>query len=82
MPLGGQARPEEVAPVIGWFLHPENTKVSGQVLFVDGAGEALMRVEDIWAGSLASPHRQSPTAVAPARKPEQRASESAQPAAG
>jgi hypothetical protein len=52
MPLGGQARPEEVAPVIGWFLHPENTKVGGQVLFVDGAGEALMRTEDIWAGSL------------------------------
>jgi hypothetical protein len=52
MPLGGQARPEEVAPVIGWFLHPENTNVSGQVLFVDGAGEALMRVADIWAGSL------------------------------
>jgi NAD(P)-dependent dehydrogenase (short-subunit alcohol dehydrogenase family) len=64
MPLGGVARPDEVAPVIGWFLHPENTKVSGQMLFVDGGGEALMRVEDVWDGSLRQP---SPSPETPIR---------------
>jgi NAD(P)-dependent dehydrogenase (short-subunit alcohol dehydrogenase family) len=49
MPLGGTADPEEVAPVIAWFLRPENTKVTGQLLFVDGGGEILMRGEDVWA---------------------------------
>jgi hypothetical protein len=38
--------------VISWFLSPENTKVTGQLLFVDGGGEVLMRGEDIWAGSI------------------------------
>ena len=51
MPLGGTAYADEVAPVIGWFLGPENTKVTGQLLFVDGGGEVLMRGEDIWMGS-------------------------------
>src|SRR4051812_13718001 len=49
MPLGGQAVPEELAPVIGWFLSPENTKVTGQLLFVDGGGETLLRGDDIWS---------------------------------
>lgn len=48
MPLGGRAVPEDIAPVIGFFLSPENTKVTGQVLMVDGGGEILMRGEDIW----------------------------------
>jgi NAD(P)-dependent dehydrogenase (short-subunit alcohol dehydrogenase family) len=48
MPLGGQAAPEELAPVIGWFLSPENTRVTGQLLFVDGGGETLLRGDDIW----------------------------------
>ena len=48
MPLGGTADAEEVAPVIGWLLSPENTKVTGQLLFVDGGGEVLLRGEDIW----------------------------------
>lgn len=48
MPLGGVAEPGEVAAVIGWLLSQENTKVTGQVLFVDGGGEALIRSHDIW----------------------------------
>jgi NAD(P)-dependent dehydrogenase (short-subunit alcohol dehydrogenase family) len=52
MPLGGMADAGEVAPVISWFLSPDNTKVTGQLLFVDGGGEVLMRGEDIWAGSI------------------------------
>jgi NAD(P)-dependent dehydrogenase (short-subunit alcohol dehydrogenase family) len=48
MPLGGVAEAHEVATVIRWFLEPTNTKVTGQVLFVDGGGELLMRGDDIW----------------------------------
>jgi NAD(P)-dependent dehydrogenase (short-subunit alcohol dehydrogenase family) len=47
MPLGGTARPEEVAVVIAWFLSQENTKVTGQTLIVDGGGELLMRGNDL-----------------------------------
>jgi len=49
MPLGGQAVASDIAPAIGFFLSPENTKATGQVLMVDGGGEALMRGEDIWS---------------------------------
>lgn len=48
MPLGGQASPDELATTIGWFLAPENTKIAGQLLFVDGGGEPLLRGDDIW----------------------------------
>jgi NAD(P)-dependent dehydrogenase (short-subunit alcohol dehydrogenase family) len=48
MPLGGVANAREVATAICWFLEPANTKVAGQVLFVDGGGELLMRGDDIW----------------------------------
>ena len=48
MPLGGVAAAEEVASVISWFLSVENTKVTAQVLFIDGGGEVLMRGEDLW----------------------------------
>lgn len=45
MPLGGIA---EAAEVISWFLAEGNTKVTGQLVFVDGGGETLMRGDDIW----------------------------------
>ena len=48
MPLGGVANTREVATVISWFLGQANTKVTGQVLFVDGGGELLTRGDDIW----------------------------------
>lgn len=48
MPLGGQASSDELATTIAWFLAPENTKVAGQLLFVDGGGETLLHGDDIW----------------------------------
>lgn len=53
MPLGGRAVAADIAPVIAFFLSPENTKVTGQLLFVDGGGEVLMCREDIWEHSRA-----------------------------
>jgi 3-oxoacyl-[acyl-carrier protein] reductase len=35
-PLGRVGEPEEVASAIRWFLAPENSWVTGQVLAVDG----------------------------------------------
>ena len=35
-PLGRIGEPDEVASAIRWFLSPENSWVTGQVLAVDG----------------------------------------------
>ncbi|MEU6116650.1 SDR family oxidoreductase [Streptomyces sp. NPDC047117] len=42
MPLNGHARPEQIAPLLTWLTSPENTHVTGQLLFVDGGAEALL----------------------------------------
>jgi NAD(P)-dependent dehydrogenase (short-subunit alcohol dehydrogenase family) len=49
MPLGGHGRPEQVAALLGWLAGPDNTLVTGQVVFVDGGADALLRPGDIWA---------------------------------
>ena len=46
MPLHGHAPPEVVAHVLIWLVSPENTHVTGQVLFVDGGADATLRGED------------------------------------
>ncbi|MEV0598590.1 SDR family oxidoreductase [Streptomyces sp. NPDC050315] len=43
MPLNGHARPEQVAPLLTWLTSPENTHMTGQLLFLDGGAEALLR---------------------------------------
>ncbi len=48
MPFGGHADPEQVAPILAFLTSPENTLVTGQVLFTDGGADALMRGDDIW----------------------------------
>ncbi|RYE42208.1 MAG: SDR family oxidoreductase [Hyphomicrobiales bacterium] len=59
MPLGGLASPGEVAQVIGWFLSAENTKVTGQMLFVDGGGEVLLQGEDLWGRATGSTEQEA-----------------------
>lgn len=53
MPLGGVAKADEVAGAIVWLLSEENSKVTGQLLFVDGGGEALMRGDKLWESRAA-----------------------------
>jgi NAD(P)-dependent dehydrogenase (short-subunit alcohol dehydrogenase family) len=48
MPLSGHAKPEQVAPVLAFLTSAENTLITGQVLFVDGGADALIRGDDIW----------------------------------
>jgi NAD(P)-dependent dehydrogenase (short-subunit alcohol dehydrogenase family) len=49
MPLGGYARAEDIAAVLDWLTSPDNTKVTGQVIFVDGGADSVLRTDDIWS---------------------------------
>ncbi|HEY0540243.1 MAG TPA: SDR family oxidoreductase [Actinoallomurus sp.] len=46
MPLNGYAPPEAVAHALIWLAGPENTHVTGQVVFIDGGADATLRGED------------------------------------
>ncbi|MGK2930113.1 MAG: SDR family oxidoreductase [Acidimicrobiales bacterium] len=48
MPLNGHARPETVAAVLGFLAHEENTHITGQVVFVDGGADAVLRGDATW----------------------------------
>lgn len=48
MPLNGHARAEDLAAAIGWLVSPENTHMTGQVIFVDGGADAVRRGELAW----------------------------------
>jgi len=41
-------RPERMAALLAWCVSPENSLMTGQVLFVDGGYECLVRGEDCW----------------------------------
>ncbi|MFF1461843.1 SDR family oxidoreductase [Streptomyces sp. NPDC058330] len=46
MPLNGHAEPEVVARALLWLASVENTHVTGQVLYVDGGAEVVLRGPD------------------------------------
>jgi len=48
MPLHGPAVADQVAPIVAHLVGPENSHVSGQNIFVDGASEAQIRGDVIW----------------------------------
>lgn len=48
MPLHGHAQPEQIAPLIAWLTSPENTLVTGQVVFIDGGADAVLRGDGVW----------------------------------
>ena len=41
-------RPEQMAAILAWCVGPENSLMTGQILFVDGGAEALLRGENSW----------------------------------
>ncbi|GAB7029928.1 SDR family oxidoreductase [Streptomyces sp. NPDC021749] len=48
MPLHGHAAPEQVAPLLAWLTSPENTHVTGQVIYLDGGADATLRGDTTW----------------------------------
>lgn len=53
-PLGGIGRPEQVAALLDWLTGEENEIVTGQVVFIDGGHEALMRPGELPRGADAA----------------------------
>jgi len=48
MPLTGYARPEQVAVLLAYLASPENSLVTGQVVFADGGSDVVLRGEHAW----------------------------------
>lgn len=48
MPLQGLGEPEDVAHLLVWLVSPENTLTTGQVIFIDGGSDAVLRGDDVW----------------------------------
>jgi NAD(P)-dependent dehydrogenase (short-subunit alcohol dehydrogenase family) len=48
MPLNGFAEPIAPARLLAWLTSVENSHVCGQVIFIDGGADALMRGDSVW----------------------------------
>ena len=48
MPLNGHAGPEHIAPLLDFLSSSDNTHVTGQVVFVDGGADAVLRGDRTW----------------------------------
>lgn len=48
MPLNGHAQPAAVAELLVWLASAANTHVTGQVVFIDGGADAIIRGESSW----------------------------------
>jgi NAD(P)-dependent dehydrogenase (short-subunit alcohol dehydrogenase family) len=48
MPLGGHGRPDQVAELLVWLAGPQNSMVTGQVVFIDGGCDATLRGDSVW----------------------------------
>ena len=48
MPLNGIAEPEVVARLLAWLVSEENSHLCGQVVFVDGGSDAVIRGDSTW----------------------------------
>ncbi|WP_296665691.1 SDR family oxidoreductase [Demequina sp.] len=48
MPLNGVAEPIVVARLLAWLTGEENTHLCGQVVFVDGGSDVVIRGDSVW----------------------------------
>jgi NAD(P)-dependent dehydrogenase (short-subunit alcohol dehydrogenase family) len=47
-PLHGIGEPEQVAALLAWLAGDENSLMSGQVVYIDGGFECILRGTEIW----------------------------------
>lgn len=48
MPLGGIFEPRDAAYLLAWMTSTENAHLCGQIVFIDGGSDAVMRGESNW----------------------------------
>ncbi len=48
MPLHGIAEPTACAALLAWLTSPENTHLCGQVVFIDGGSDVVIRGDSTW----------------------------------
>lgn len=48
MPLNGIAQPETVAALLAWLGSVENTHLCGQIVYVDGGSDVVLRGDAVW----------------------------------
>lgn len=48
MPLNGFAEAEVVAQLLVWMVSPHNSHLCGQVVYVDGGSDVVMRGDGVW----------------------------------
>jgi len=48
MPYGGRGDPRDIAAAIAFLASTEARRITGQVLFVDGGADAVLRGDDVW----------------------------------
>jgi NAD(P)-dependent dehydrogenase (short-subunit alcohol dehydrogenase family) len=48
MPLNGHASADDVARLLVWLASVDNTHLCGQVIFIDGGADALLRGDAVW----------------------------------
>lgn len=48
MPLNGFMRPEVPASLLTWLVSEENSHLCGQIIFIDGGSDAIIRGDSTW----------------------------------
>jgi NAD(P)-dependent dehydrogenase (short-subunit alcohol dehydrogenase family) len=48
MPFAGHSSPDDLAPLLAFLTGPENTHVTGQIVYVDGGADLVYRGDAVW----------------------------------
>jgi NAD(P)-dependent dehydrogenase (short-subunit alcohol dehydrogenase family) len=48
MPMGGWLRPDDIAELLAWLTSSLSVGVTGQVIFIDGGADAVLRGDSVW----------------------------------
>jgi len=48
MPYGGVADPSAVAHILAFLVSPDTTTITGQIVFIDGGADCVLRGDDVW----------------------------------